>query len=224
MPAAYNPFGQDVEIGLVHAGFGSVQRNSSTERQSGFFGAEGELTETWSWNGRFELNHRLSDSETADLDALKFAAALAASDPDQRFDPFADTGPGSANAALYPSLTRIRRSNGTSDDTKVRLESRGQLSQGWIAPLTLRLGVERSTNDSRQHVEPQLSSDPVLDTRSTLDSVRANANLDVPLFRVRNLQTPAVLSVIGYSTHDEQRLRLRASRSSMSIHRHWARF
>jgi len=206
VPAAYNPFGQDVEIGLVHAGFGSVQRNSSTERQSGFFGAEGELTETWSWNGRFELNHRLSDSETADLDALKFAAALAASDPDQRFDPFADTGAGSANAALYPSLTRIRRSNGTSDDTKVRLESRGQLSQGWIAPLTLRLGVERSTNDSRQHVEPQLSSDPVLDTRSALDSIRTNANLDVPLFRVRNLQTPAVLSVIGYSTHDKQRL------------------
>jgi iron complex outermembrane recepter protein len=206
VPAAYNPFGQDIEIGLVHTGFGSVQRNSSTERQSGFFGAEGQLSQTWSWNGRFELNHRLSDSETADLDALKFAAALAASDPDQRFDPFAYIGPASANAALYPSLTRIRRSNGTSDDTKVRLESRGQLSKGWIAPVTLRLGVERGTNDSRQHVDPQLSSDPVLDTRSTLDSIRTNANLDVPLFRVRNLQTPAVLSFIGYSTHDEQQL------------------
>jgi hypothetical protein len=206
VPAAFNPFGQDVEIGLVHTGFGSVRRNSSTERQAGFVGAEGELSDAWSWNGRFELNHRLSDSETADLDALKFAAALASSDPEQRFDPFADSGPGSANAALYPSLTRVRRSNGTSDDTKVRLESRGQLSKGWIAPLTLRLGVERNTNDSRLHVEPQLSSDPVLDTRSTLDSIRTNVDLDVPLFRVRNLQTPAVLSLSGYSTHDEQRL------------------
>lgn len=206
VPAAYNPFGQDIEIGLVHTGFGSVQRNNSTQRQSGFFGAEGQLSDTWNWSGRFDLNHRLSDSETADLDALKFAAALAASDPEQRFDPFADTAPGSANAALYPGLTRVRRSNGTSDDTKVRLESRGQISKGWVAPLTLRLGIERGTNDSRQHVEPQLSSDPALDTHSALDSIRTNANLDIPLFRVRNLQTPAMLSVIGYSTHDEQRL------------------
>lgn len=206
VPGAYNPFGQDVEIGLVHTGFGSVRRNSSMERQSGFFNAEGKWSDTWSWNGRAELNHRLSGSDTADLDAVKFAAALAASDPEQRFDPFAQTGPGSANAALYPGLTRVRRSTGTSDDSKIRLESSGELSKGWIAPLTLRLGIERSTNDSRQHVDPQLSSAPALDTRSTLDSLRANANLDIPLFRVRNLQSPAVLSLIGYSTHDEQQL------------------
>ena len=206
VPAAYNPFGQDIEIGLVHSGFGPVQRNSSTERQSGFLAAEGDFSETWDWNARFELNHRLSDSETADLDAMKFAAALAAADPAQRFDPFADKGPGSANAALYPALTTVRRSAGTSDDTKVRLESHGELSKGWIAPLTLRLGIERSTNDSEQQVDPGASLGPALDTRSTLESVRANADLEIPVFRVRNLETPATLSFTSYSTHDEQRL------------------
>jgi hypothetical protein len=206
VPAAYNPFGQDVEIGLVHTGFGPVQRDSSTQRQSGFLAAEGAFSDTWDWNARFDMNHRSSDSETADLDAAKFAAALAAADPAQRFDPFADTGPGSANAALYPDLTTVRRSTGTSDDTKVRLESRGELSKGWVAPLTLRLGIERSTNDSHQHVDPGASFGPERETRSTLDSLRANVNLDVPVFRVRNLETPAVLSLTGYSTRDEQRL------------------
>jgi iron complex outermembrane recepter protein len=206
VPAAYNPFDQDVEIGLVHSGFGPVRRNSSTERQSGLLAAEGAFSETWNWNAHFELNHRLSDSETADLDAAKFAAALAAADPAQRFDPFADTGPGSANALLYPGLTSVRRSAGTSDDTKARVESGGELSQGWIAPLTLRLGVERSTNDSEQHIDPGASLGPALDTRSTLDSVRANASLDVPVFRVRNLETPAVLSLVSYSTRDQQRV------------------
>jgi hypothetical protein len=221
VPAAYNPFGQDVEIGLVHSGFGPVQRNSSAERQSGFLAAEGAFTETWNWNARFELNHRLSDGETADLDAVKFAAALAAADPAQRFDPFADTGPASANAALYPALTALRRSEGTSDDTKVRLESRGELSKGWVAPLTLRLGIERSTNDSEQHIDPGTSLQPALNTRSTLDSVRANANLDIPVFRVRNLEAPAVLSLVSYDTRDEQRLTeslsLSAAPSSLSV-------
>jgi hypothetical protein len=206
VPAAYNPFGQDVEIGLVHSGFGPVQRDSATERQSGFLAAEGALSETWNWNARFELNHRLSDSETADLDAAKFAASLAAADPAQRFEPFADTGPGSANASLYPGLIAIRRSAGTSDDTKARLQSSGELSKGWIAPLTLRLGIERNTNDSEQHIDPGASLGPVLDTRSTLESIRANASLDIPVFRVRPLEAPAVLSLVSYSTRDEQRV------------------
>ena len=206
VPAAYNPFGQDIEVGLVHSGFGPVQRNSSTERQLGLLAAEGAFSETWDWSARFELNHRISDSETADLDATRFAAALAASDPAQRFDPFADTGPGSANAALYPTLTTVRSSAGTSDDTTLHLDSHGELSKGWVGPLTLRLVLERNTDDSRQHVDPGASLGPLLDTHSTLDSLHASANLDVPVFRVRNLETPAVLSLNGYSTRDEQRL------------------
>ena len=206
VPAAYNPFGQDVEIGLVHTGFGPVQRNSSSQRQLGFLAADGALSEAWDWNARFELNHRISDSETTDLDATKFAAALAASDPAQRFDPFADAGPGSIDAALYSALTTVRRSAGTSDDTKLRLGSNGELSKGWVGPVTLRFTLERNTDDSRQHVDPGASLGPVLDTRSTLDSIRASANLEVPVFRVRNLETPAVLTFSGYSTRDEQRL------------------
>ncbi len=69
VPAAFNPFGQDVEVGFVHTGFGPVHRDTSTDRQTGFLSAEGRMNERWTWNGRFEANHRVSDSETADLDA-----------------------------------------------------------------------------------------------------------------------------------------------------------
>ena len=206
VPAAYNPFGQDIRIGFVHTGFGPVQRETSTDRHGALLAAEGRLNEEWTWNGKFEKTHRVADSETADLDSVKLAAALADPDPAQRFDPFADSSAGSANAALYPGLTRVRHSVGTSDDTKLRFESRGELSKGWVEPLTLRLGVERNTNESRQEIDPRTSFEPPIDVDSRLTSLQANANLDVPVFRVRELASPAVLTFDGYASSDEQRV------------------
>ncbi len=205
VPAAYSPFGQVVEVGLVHAGFGAVQRQTSADRRSGYLSADGHFASTWTWSGRFDSNRRGSTSETHDLDATKFAAALATTDPAVRFDPFADTGPGSANAALYPSLTALRRSLGTSADRRLRAESRGQVSRGWIAPVFLGGGVDRSTHDSQQSLEPDASRGAGTQTRSRLNSLRVNASLDIPAFRVRELESPAMLTLSTYLTHDQQR-------------------
>ena len=206
VPAAHNPFGQDVEVGLVHQGFGPVQRETSADRQSGYFSGDGSFGATWKWNGRFDVNHRTSNSETDNLDPARFAASLASTDPAERFDPFADTSAGSANAALYPGLTTERLSAGTSDDRKLRLDSRGQVSAGWIAPLILHLGVERSTNSSRQSVDSGSASVPDVSTISHLASLRATANLDIPAFKVRELELPAILTLSSYATRDEQRV------------------
>jgi hypothetical protein len=217
VPAAYNPFGQDIQVGFVHTGFGPVQRDTSTDRHTGFVAAEGRWSEGWTWNGRFEANHRVSDSETADLDSVKFAAALANADPSQRFDPFESAGAGSVNASLYPELTRIRGSLGISDDTKLRFESRGELSKGWVGPLSLRVGVERNTNESRQEIDPGVSFGPPIDLDSRLTSLRANANLDIPVFRVRELAAPAVLTFNGYASSDEQRVVQRGALDTSNV-------
>ncbi len=106
---------------------------------------------------------------------VKFAAALAAADPSERFDPFADAGPGSANAALYPDLTRIRRSLGTSDDeASARIARRVEPGLG-EARSRRDMGIERNTNESRQEIDPGASFGPPIDLDSQLTSLRANA-------------------------------------------------
>ncbi len=217
VPAAYSPFGQDVEIGLVQAGFGAVHRETLAGRRSGYLSVDGHLASTWTWSGRLDSNHRDSTSDSHDLDPTRFAAALAATDVAERFAPFADAGPGSANAALYPSLTTVRHSEGTSEDTKLRAEARGQVNQGWVAPVLLRVGVDRSSDDSRQHVDPGPSTGPGVDTRSHLDSVRLEANLDIPAFKLRELGSPAVLTLTSYVTRDQQRLNQQSSGVSPSL-------
>lgn len=204
VPAAFNPFGQDVEAGLVHSSFGGVQRQTTSQRSSGFVSADGRFATTWTWSGRFDAGHRVATSGTRDLDPQLLAAALATSDPAHRFDPFADTGPGSADAALYPALTAIRRSGATSDDTRARADAQGQVSEGWIEPIVLRFGVDRSTHDSRQNIDPGASIGPQVETRIRVTSLHLNGDLDVPLFRVRQLESPAVLTLSTYATRDRQ--------------------
>ena len=204
VPAADNPFGQPVEIGMVHTGFGGVRRDSSSSRSSGYLSADGHLGASWEWSSSFDLNHRISGSNTDALDAGKFAAALASADPALRFNPFADTGPGSANAALYPSLTSIRQSDATTDDTRLRASGHGQIADGWVAPILLRASFQRSTNISRQDVDPGILGIPALDTHSHLTTTSFNANVDIPVFKVRELESPAVFTVSTYVLDSRQ--------------------
>lgn len=206
VPAALNPFGQDVEIGLVHTGFGPTRRETRVDRSGGFFAGEGKFGDTWTWNAQLDMSQRTLDSETRDLDAAKFAAALQATDPAQRFDPFASVAPGSANAALYPDLVRVRASDAVSDDTRLRFNMRGRVSEGWVAPVFLGVGAERLSNDTRQHLDSAQLAQPAFDSRSRLDSTRAFATLEIPVFKVRELATPATLTTTTHATLDEQRL------------------
>jgi hypothetical protein len=206
VPAADSPFGQSVEVGLVHAGFGPVHQTVTTARHAGFLAADGGFGTTWTWNGRLERGRRGSMSATRDLDATKFAASLAAADPAQRFDPFADTGPGSANAALYPDLTSVRTSGGAANDTLARAEARGQVGDGWVAPLYLHLGIEDRSNDSNQHVSSDDPTAAAFENRSRLSSRRYNVDLDVPSFKTRPSESPAMLTVSAFVADDLQHL------------------
>ena len=204
VPAAYNPFAQDIEVGLVHSGFGGVHRTTAADRSSGFVAAEGRFATTWTWSGRIDVGHRASDSATRDLDPILFAAALGAADPSARFNPFAATGPGSANAALYANLINLRRSAGSSHDGKLRASTQGEVSRGWVEPIVLRADLDQSINDSRQNIDPGASIGPQVDTRTRLNSSRLHAALDIPAFRVRELESPAVITVSSYATRDRE--------------------
>lgn len=138
VPAALNPFGQDVAVGLVHTGFGPVLRRSDTTSArfgvtlSGrFFG------ERWKWNSTAGTRWSDATQRVTDLDREKFSAALAAVDPAQRFDPF---GPDSRNAALYPQLAVERTNANRSLNSRLELSASGPVftAPGGASTLALR--------------------------------------------------------------------------------------
>ncbi len=124
VPAAYNPFGRDVEVGLVHAGFGPVrQTDQSTVAQLGF-ALNGQWASTWRWNFTVGERWNRTTQHVLDLDREKFAAALSATDPALRFNPFEND---SENAALYPSLAIDRSSVAQSNESRLSLSANGEV-------------------------------------------------------------------------------------------------
>ena len=124
VPAAYNPFGQDVEVGLVHAGFGPVrQTDKSTALQLGF-ALNGRWATTWRWNVTIGEKWNRTTQHVIDLDQEKFSAALSASDPALRFNPF---GNDPRNAALYPSLAVDRSSVAQLSNARLNLSANGDV-------------------------------------------------------------------------------------------------
>ncbi|MGH8017228.1 MAG: hypothetical protein ACREIA_02910 [Opitutaceae bacterium] len=128
VPAAYNPFGQDVEVGLVHVEFGPTRELSRSRRTEGGIKAGGRLGESWKWSGGFGYRHDASREAARDLDRERFTDALAASDPAARFNPFGDARAGPVNAHLYPGLTIERARDQTTEQT--RFDARHEIAPG----------------------------------------------------------------------------------------------
>jgi hypothetical protein len=131
VPALLNPFGQDIEVGLVHTGFGPVvQRSTNHNAQLSLNGIW--TGKDWRAMSRLYYSRSRSDSATRDLDTGAFAAALAATNPAARFNPFtgADSG---ANAALYPTLAVDRIQQSASESTRLNGLVFGPLAPGWGA-------------------------------------------------------------------------------------------
>lgn len=206
VPAAYNPFGQEIAVGMVHTGFGPVRRTSSSDAHTGQLHLHGGLSR-WQWESTLLMNRVNTHSRSVDLDPRLFAASLAETNDERRFDPFAP------DAALYPAMSRLR--NGETDVSGRRLQAaaRGPISEGWIDPITLRLSTELSDRDSEVH-DTLGSSSSV--SASTSHNWRARGELNVPLFSVSDYTRPAALRMGLYWQQDEQTNR-RSDRPQMSI-------
>ncbi|HYC71898.1 MAG TPA: hypothetical protein VEB66_11865, partial [Opitutaceae bacterium] len=147
VPAAFSPFGQDLEVGLVHTGFGPAIQRSRARLAQVALGAHGRWGEEWRWNAQLGWRRRETARTVRDLDPAKLTAALAALDPAERFDPFVP----SANARLYPDLAVERRQDSHGDETDVRFRAHGPIAAGWSpGPLRATFGGQaRYRRDER---------------------------------------------------------------------------
>lgn len=185
VPAADNPFDQDVEVGLVHLGFGPTLLSSrSTTAQLGV-DVGGKLGDTWKWNGGVGYSHTSSRTSATDLDPDKFSASLAAADPAQRFNPFLSNPWAPANLALYPGLTVIRTSDSTTDQTRFNVMANGEPLAAWGGPVMLSLGADASASETERRLGNPLAPEPA-ETPDRRDSYDLFTSVTVPFAGLPN--------------------------------------
>ena len=180
VPAAYNPFNQDIQVGLVHTEFGPTRQESLSERAQLGLKLNGKISSSWSWNGGVAFRRDDSAQTATDLDSAAFTAALASPDPALRFNPFGDPAAGPVNAHLYPSLTYVRSSDNGRNNTRVDLSANGTLIDTWAGPVSLSMqgGYQTDSRTRRSRGAPGTSS-PVSHFES--ESRNASASLNIPL-------------------------------------------
>ncbi|MBS0662899.1 MAG: TonB-dependent receptor [Verrucomicrobia bacterium] len=117
LPAAYNPFNQNVTIGMILYDWGSTQQKVRTIDNAFSGGLLGKFGKTWEWDLGFGWEAQNLLQLTRNFNGPGFAGLLTAADPAQRFNPFIDaTAPGAPSQAalletlsVYPSLDSTSR-------------------------------------------------------------------------------------------------------------------
>jgi iron complex outermembrane receptor protein len=112
LPAAFNPFNQNVTVGMVLNEFGSTSQSTRTKADSANGGIHGKFGETWQWDLNTGWQRQRFLQTTRLFNTGGFAALLTATDPAQRFNPFIDaSAPGAPSQAalletlaIYPTL------------------------------------------------------------------------------------------------------------------------
>jgi len=185
VPAALNPFGQDVRVGLVHVEFGATEQRTLSERTQFGLQAGGRWGKAWRWDSR--LGHRRDGSRqtTPDLDPALFSLALRQADPALRFDPFVDAAWQPVNAHLYPALLGERRSSNLRQSSEIDFSIKGPLAQWRSGAVTLNADAEVE-HAERERISNRITGGPL--TRSQVESIaqEISAGLNLPFIGTRN--------------------------------------
>jgi len=160
VPAAYNPFGQDVAIGLVHLEFGPVRRDDDSRRSQCGLELAGRLADGWKWEASAGHRFSRSDQTSTELDPALLTASLAADSPAARLNPFADGVVFPVNAAVYSSIQAERSDSSRASRNEVRLAFKGQLFNLPGGPTHLKLKAEYETRHDERLTTKILGAPP----------------------------------------------------------------
>src|SRR5690606_9528320 len=77
VPAALNPFGQDIMVGMVHAEFGPIWQKSHTKAHNALLGLRGAFGESWQWDTAAGWQQQRFSQLTRDFFGTPLTNALA---------------------------------------------------------------------------------------------------------------------------------------------------
>lgn len=142
LPAALNPFNQNVTIGMMLPEFGPESQNVRTLADAASAGLRGSLGRTWEWDLGLTWEEQKTRQITRNYNSAGFVALMTNPDPTKRFNPFVDyraAGVPSQAAlletlALYPRLYSKSRAKG------VDFTADGELFGFWGGPVRAAVG------------------------------------------------------------------------------------
>lgn len=188
VPAAYNPFGVDVMVGMIPYEFGSLVQSTSTTTNNALLGLTGKFGETWQWDLAAGMQDQDFSRSTREFNGAAVTAALANPDAALRFNPFVDSRyPGAPDqSAIMESMARYVTFDGTSTLQTLDFVADGGVftMPGGMVKMAAGISYERAKN-SGLSVTPSVAVTPVNTTVSTSGSRKTYSvfsELSVPLF------------------------------------------
>jgi len=187
VPAAYNPFGQDILVGGIHAGFGSISQETHSKAHRATFGVRGEFAETWEWDAAVRVDRQRFNEIGRDFNTALITAALANPDDSKRLNPFLDVRAGaSTQADIYETMALYPTRNSKSELLAVDLNVNGELFDIWGGPVQLAVGgIFESVESKNSAVSYTVAVSPIVtrsETEADGDSYAAYAEVSVPIF------------------------------------------
>jgi outer membrane receptor protein involved in Fe transport len=144
--AAFNPFNQNVQIGMVLQEFGPESQRVRTLADAANAGIRGQIGETWEYDLGASWQLQKNRQTTRIYNGAGFLGLLNNADPAQRFNPFIDyRAPGApSQAALLERLALYPYIGSESQSTGFDFSTNGDLVDFWGGPIKAAFGA--STN------------------------------------------------------------------------------
>lgn len=187
VPAAFNPFGQDVLVGMILYDFGSVTTTTESEAYSAYAGAIGNLGRTWQWDISVGWQQQYFDRVIRDFNNTVITGLLNNPDSSQRFNPFIDTRAGApSQAALLERMARYVLTDGISEQTSVEFTADGDLFAFRGDAVKLATGASfYNFENANRSLTPSIALNPVnalVTAGGKRRSHAAFAEISVPFF------------------------------------------
>jgi outer membrane receptor protein involved in Fe transport len=152
LPAAFNPFNQNVNVAMVLVEWGSQSQRMRTLDHAATAGLRGRFAESWEWELGGSWQRQKVRQISRNFNPTPFANLMSAADPLQRFNPFIDpAAPGAPSQfalldslSLYPSIVGLSTAEG------LDFSANGDLYEYWGGMIKMAFGgsVRRDEIDS----------------------------------------------------------------------------
>jgi iron complex outermembrane receptor protein len=187
VPAAYNPFNQNVMIGMLHPEFGTVTQSTRTASHSVTAGLRGRLSETWRWDSGFRWQRARFYQMNRNFNGAALTAALANPDAALRLNPFIDAvAAGLDRSAIYERMALYPTVDAVSGLRTFDASANGDMLGIWGGPVKAAVGGSYDRpNNTNTAVAYSAAVTPVVTTTTfsnTRNTYAAFGELSVPLF------------------------------------------
>ncbi|MBI5424006.1 MAG: TonB-dependent receptor [Opitutae bacterium] len=196
LPAAFNPFNQNVSIGMMLVEFGPESQVVRTLDDAVSGGLRGKFAQTWQWELVGTWQNQKDRQISRNYNGGGFVALMTAADPAQRFNPFIDARAAGAPSqaallerlAVYPSVFSESTASG------IDLDLDGDLMNFWGGPIKMAVGGSHSVSKVNSVTTTFSTNSPTpVATRTEVsgeqDRSAVYAELAVPVFGKPNART-----------------------------------